>query len=317
MDDNICNRLISVIVPVYNVEKYLNECISSIVNQTYKSFELILIDDGSTDSSGKKCDMWATKDPRITVIHQENGGLSAARNAGLDAMSGEYVCFVDSDDSISSVFLERLASEIERSGADFVFCDIDSDKLCNADIKTDDVIEMNARQCRKWLTNPISREYVLMVVAWAKLYNKRLFDGVRFKQGCYHEDEFMINNFIYSVNKAVYVPERYYYYRNNEGGITGNNNAVSTYHLHVIDAYEDRIIKALDNDDVTFANITLKWGLLKTARLYHEGDRTMKNEAIKKYKYIFNKYYRLLTKKQSHKYHVFEMFPEMFCRFFI
>ena len=113
--------MVSVIVPVYNVEKYLRQCLDSVLNQTYTDFEMILVDDGSTDASGKICDDYAQKDSRITVIHKENGGQSIARNMGMDATRGEYIYFLDSDDYIREDALEKLVSALEKTGADFVF----------------------------------------------------------------------------------------------------------------------------------------------------------------------------------------------------
>lgn len=115
--------LISVIIPVYNVEDYLCECVDSAINQTYKNLEIILVDDGSTDSSGKICDDYAEKDERISVIHQENGGLSAARNAGLDKASGEYIYFLDSDDYIAEDTFEILIPIAQKDNSDIVFFD--------------------------------------------------------------------------------------------------------------------------------------------------------------------------------------------------
>lgn len=103
MDD-----LISVIIPIYNVEKYLDKCIETVINQTYSNLEIILVDDGSTDLSGKKCDEWKKKDKRIIVVHKENGGLSSARNAGIDIATGKYISFIDSDDFVESQIFEVL-----------------------------------------------------------------------------------------------------------------------------------------------------------------------------------------------------------------
>lgn len=115
--------LISVIIPVYNVEDYLCECVDSVINQTYKNLEIILVDDGSTDSSGKICDDYAEKDERISVIHQKNGGLSAARNAGLSKSNGEYIYFLDSDDYVADNTLETLITIAEKDNSDIVFFD--------------------------------------------------------------------------------------------------------------------------------------------------------------------------------------------------
>ena len=117
--------MISVIVPVYNVEKYLRQCLDSVLAQTYRELEIILVDDGSTDGSGAICDEYATRDSRIKVVHQQNGGLSSARNAGLDLATGEYVAFVDSDDYIHETMLELLYQALVENNADTVICNFE------------------------------------------------------------------------------------------------------------------------------------------------------------------------------------------------
>lgn len=116
------DQLISIIIPVYNVEKYVKECVARIINQTYKNIEILLIDDGATDHSGKICDECAEKDTRIKVIHKENGGVSSARNLGLELAQGEYITFVDADDFVADDYLEQLYNKMQNSNADLVFC---------------------------------------------------------------------------------------------------------------------------------------------------------------------------------------------------
>ena len=116
-------NLVSIVIPIYNVEKYLNECVDSVIVQTYHDLEIILVDDGSTDNSGKLCDEYKKIDDRIKVIHQKNGGLSAARNTGMDSAIGEYLYFLDSDDYIEPQTVERLVDTIEQEKADIVLFD--------------------------------------------------------------------------------------------------------------------------------------------------------------------------------------------------
>lgn len=111
-------ELISVIVPVYNVERYLRRCVDSILHQTYRNLEVLLVDDGSTDASGAICDEYAAQEERVTAVHQKNGGLSAARNAGLERAQGTYLCFVDSDDFLDSRMLETLCCDLQEKDAD-------------------------------------------------------------------------------------------------------------------------------------------------------------------------------------------------------
>ena len=210
---------ISIIVPVYNVEKYLENCIESILNQTFKDFELILVDDGSTDNSGKICDIYEKKDSRIKVIHKNNGGLSSARNTGLDIACGKYVGFVDSDDSIHPKMYEVLYNLIKKYKSDISCCnykrtyDIFSKEHKALNLK--EVIEMsNIEAIEKLYDKDLG---VRLVVAWNKLYHKRLFDNIRYKVGRIHEDEFIAHRILYKCKKITYVDNELYYYLQREG----------------------------------------------------------------------------------------------------
>lgn len=178
---------ISVIIPVYNVEKYLEKCIQSVINQTIKNLEIILVDDGSTDLSGKICDEYSKKDKRIKVIHKENGGLSDARNAGLNIESGEYIVFVDSDDYIEYNMIENLYKCIKKYNADIVCCgkyleDEDGNiiKILN---KTEEYCINGENAIKKMLL----REEIDNT-AWDKMYKKEVFENIRFPYGKYYED---------------------------------------------------------------------------------------------------------------------------------
>ncbi|MBR4998296.1 MAG: glycosyltransferase, partial [Clostridia bacterium] len=113
---------VSIIIPIYKVEEFLDNCVESVINQTYKNLEIILVDDGSPDNCPKKCDEWAKKDNRIKVIHKENGGVSSARNMALDIMSGDYVCFVDADDALNPQYVEILLKTSKQNDADVAIC---------------------------------------------------------------------------------------------------------------------------------------------------------------------------------------------------
>lgn len=175
------NELISVIIPVYKVEKYLDECIQSVINQTYKNLEIILVDDGSPDNCGKICDEYAKKDNRIKVIHKENGGLSSARNAGLDIARGEYISFIDSDDYVSKDFIKNMS--IQMANADLIICGMKNvykeDEKCdekeNVVIKNETLTFIEANQK---LIKPKNEIYV---TACNKLYRRELFDNLRFE----------------------------------------------------------------------------------------------------------------------------------------
>ena len=212
---------ISIIVPVYNVEQYLENCIESILNQTFKDFELILVDDGSTDNSGKICDIYEKKDSRIKVIHKNNGGLSSARNTGLDIACGKYIGFVDSDDSIHPKMYEVLYNLIEKYKSDISCCNYkytyDISNQNHEELNLNEVIEMsNIEAIEKLYDKDLG---VRLVVAWNKLYHKRLFDNIRYKVGRLHEDEFMAHRRLYNSKKITYVDNELYYYLQREGSI--------------------------------------------------------------------------------------------------
>lgn len=179
--------LISIVVPVYNVERYMERCFDAIKAQTYKNIEVIAVDDGSEDRSGSICDRYASEDERFIVVHQKNGGLSAARNTGIKRATGEYITFIDSDDSITEDYIEYLYNLIEKYEADISICAIEeiteSEKTRN----------YGANYSEKKLTPEKCLERMLgdkgfNVSAYAKLYKTELFDGVLYPVGRIHED---------------------------------------------------------------------------------------------------------------------------------
>lgn len=308
--------LISIIVPVYNVENYIRECIDSILAQTMRSFELILVDDGSKDASGRICDEYADADDRIRVIHKENGGLSSARNRGLDEAKGDYICFVDSDDAVSADYLEKLYAAIKKDNADIVVCDIDAPKLSTADMSVNSPISMPVLEAKRWLYDQTSREYVLMVVAWNKMYAKELLNGIRYPEGRLHEDEFMIGRVLSRAKTVSFVPDKLYVYRDNASGITSDANRFNLRHFDVIDAYKERISGAMDDGDSEFAIATLKIALYKCARFYGEGKTHGADDfaatAGKRYREVLKEFKKLLNLKQRMKYSLFLVMPDRF-----
>lgn len=211
--------LISVIIPVYKVEAYLTACVESVLRQTYQNFELILVDDGSPDNCPQMCDAFAARDSRIRVIHKENGGLSSARNAGIDAAKGKYLAFLDSDDLWTPLFLERLYRAIQETGADFSVCLFRQFSetpavLTPDESKTELLTQQQAFECF------FNERNVNMVVAWNKLYRRYLFDAVRYPVGQIHEDEAVIHEIIGGAKTVAWVEEAHYHYRQAPGSIT-------------------------------------------------------------------------------------------------
>lgn len=179
---------ISVIVPVYNVEKYLKKCIESIINQTYKNLEIILVDDGSPDKCGDICDQYASNDNRIKVIHKKNGGLSDARNAGLDISTGEFITFVDSDDTISFDLYEKEIKIMNECGCDIVETSVTSvylDKCLVPDYKETEIID-GAEAMTRYLKSDGNK--IPRTAVWSKLFRRKIWGDLRFPVGKIHED---------------------------------------------------------------------------------------------------------------------------------
>ncbi len=212
---------ISVIVPVYNVEKYLRNCVESILKQTFHNLEIILVDDGSPDGCPAICEEYALKDDRVKVIHKENGGLSDARNAGIDAATGELIMFVDSDDRISEDMVEKLWHALTAAGADLAVCNVecvaeDTAMLLENDAPIKDEVLPAGTVIRSCL---FKRSWVWVVV-WNKLYRRKLFDEVRFPKGKIHEDEFIFHHIFLQCGPVACVSDSLYFYTQRGGSIT-------------------------------------------------------------------------------------------------
>lgn len=231
--------LISVIIPVYNVEKYLSKCVDSIINQTYTELEIILIDDGSTDSSGKICDSYCNLDKRIKVVHQNNRGLSYARNIGIELATGKYISFIDSDDWIENNMFEKLYNLADLYDADIVqgdyirvFNELDNKKI---HIKE----EFNILNSEEMLLNLYNKEVMIKnIVVWNKLYKAKLFETLRFPVGKIHEDEAIIYKLYNSSNIIIDSNMVIYYYRQRQNSII--HKKISLKNLDLIDILEER-----------------------------------------------------------------------------
>ncbi len=212
---------ISVIVPVYKVEAYLQECVSSVLNQTMGDFEIILVDDGSPDRCPQMCEELAAKDKRIRVIHKENGGLSSARNAGMEIAAGKYLFFLDSDDYLHPQTLELLLQTAEERQCEIVCCNY----LTTAERKPSFQTIQSQVPCQVFsreqaLEKMYDSSLGMTIIACAKLYRKDLFEGIRYPEGCLHEDEFTTYKLYYRAKQVAYLEERLYYYYQNAQSIT-------------------------------------------------------------------------------------------------
>lgn len=234
--------LISIIVPVYKVEKYLEKCIKSILSQTYKNLEVILVDDGSPDSCPLMCDNFAKMDERIVVIHKKNGGLSDARNAGLDIAKGDYIGFVDSDDYIAPDMYEVLLKTSIMNGADLTLCNYIRVNENYEEIVSE-VIQKHAidKKYNRYefiheLIKPYGGYYI---VVWNKLYKRNIFYKLRFPIGKQHEDEYIIHYIIDRCDIIMSVQETFYYYVQRDKSIMSTGFSVKSldYGEALIDRY--------------------------------------------------------------------------------
>lgn len=217
-------KLISVIVPVYQVENYVARCIDSILGQTYKNIELILVDDGSTDQGGKICDEYAINDSRIHVIHKANGGLSSARNAALDIITGEYITFVDGDDMIHPQMLEKMLLESEESGADIVSTGLYS--FCEEFPEMERINDFGFERLkqRDYIDNLYPHNFgKISVTACGKLYKRELFYSLRYPESVIYEDLRVYLDLLLNCNLISVVNYNLYYWYHNADSITRSN----------------------------------------------------------------------------------------------
>ena len=214
------NDLISIIIPVYKVEKYLEKCIESVLKQTYTNLQIILVDDGSPDNCGKICDEYAKKDSRIEVIHKANGGLSDARNVGISKAKGRYIGFVDSDDYIKEDMYEILLNLIKKYDADVSICNLYDV------IDGNECIRNKENGIREYSRLDILKEVLLdkniQSYAWNKLYEKELFDEIKYPIGKKYEDIGTTFYLFEKCNKIVVTSEPEYYYLKRADSLVNN-----------------------------------------------------------------------------------------------
>lgn len=234
--------LISIIIPIYKVEEYLNQCIESVVNQTYKNLEIILVDDGSPDNCPKMCDDWAKKDKRIKFIHKENGGVSSARNMALEVFKGEYLCFIDADDTIHPRYVELLHNAAKKNKADVAACnwkkvydinnpqnkEIDIEKLTYKLFESSDIFNLL-----------YSKQIPLIMALWTKIYSRKIFEDIRFPDVVVAEDDAIIHKVLFNCEKFVYADCVLYNNTQRNTSLTATN--FSEKKLKSLHVFKDRI----------------------------------------------------------------------------
>lgn len=254
---------VSIIVPIYQVEKYLRSCVNSICNQTYHQLEIILVDDGSPDGCGSICDEYAKSDPRIAVIHKMNGGLSSARNAGLDIATGKYVAFIDADDTIHPQYIEILVELCEKYECDIAQCDFltvseQSSKLPLNPQQA--LIFYSGKQALHALCTGGGVKYT---VVWNKIYRRDLFQDIRYPLGRIHEDESTTYKILWKAGKMAITNQYLYYYLQRPDSIMGKSYSVKR--LDALEAFKERLsfLKEKKLDEEYFATMRTYIGLLE------------------------------------------------------
>ena len=278
--------LISVIIPVYKVEKYVERCIQSVINQTYENLQIILVDDGSPDICGKICDEYAKKDHRIEVIHKSNGGLSDARNKGLEIAKGEYIGFVDSDDYIEADMYEVLYNLLKQYNADVSICNFYTVSQGKISIKNADngINEYNRIEILK----EILLDRNIQSYAWNKLYKKELFDEIKYPIGKKYEDIGTTFFLLEKCNKVVVTGKSEYYYINRQDSIVNNvtETTITDYIELIMQRYDyiEENIKELSSYNKDYLKRILKTAEKDIKSLNEVGDYTKK-----KYEELYNK----------------------------
>lgn len=243
-------ELISVVVPIYNVEMYLEQCLDSICGQSYADIEIILVDDGSTDSSGKICDNYAEQDERITVIHKKNGGLSDARNTGLKKSSGKYIVFIDSDDYIDEKFVEILHRGFADEQVDISMCQYfelyeTEKRFPRSENRFEEDLTLNNDEA---FENFLVEKYPGFVVAWNKMYRTSLFreNSIIYPVGKIHEDCFTTWKLFLKSDKIVVSALPLYFYRQRKNSIMSNSNLDKE--IDLVEAYSEVLRYCYENN---------------------------------------------------------------------
>lgn len=296
------NPTISIITPVYNVSKYLDRCIESIINQTFDNFELILIDDGSTDDSGKKCDDWAIKDSRIKVIHQRNAGAGAARNTGLENATGKYIGFVDSDDWVNINMYQRLYDLLlEYPYVDMAICETNwtSEYYPNKqDVQTGTIkVKKQSELLEDFFRIHGERSNYGI---YNKLIRSNVLENFKFLEGTVSEDVMATYYFYVHSSKAIYVNEKLYNYFQNQSGVT--KAKVTQKDFEYIKAFERiyKDIKYINKDFSEYAKINYiraNFSILSKMKLYgFDHDDVMLKQTYASLKQIVRKNFWILFK---------------------
>ena len=287
--------LISVIVPVYNVEKYLKKCVNSITSQTYENLEILLVDDGSTDLSGQICNEFEKNDARIKVIHKKNGGLSDARNAGLDRAKGQYYAFIDSDDYIQDNTIEIMLNAVKKNKSEISVCNmirfLEEGETVQFYCPTNHEVLYQGNQRYKTLNQPS---------VCNKLFEAKLFEGIRFPKGKYYEDTFVYHEVLYRANSIVLTGTDSYWYLSREDSIVGQPQYTERY-FDFIEAVYKRADFLLKHDVQPYAKeacLSLYAAIANAESNIEENTKTIEKFSIARKQYTLAYNELMKTKNQ-------------------
>lgn len=311
------NDLISVIIPIFKVEAYLTRCVDSVLAQTYRNLEIFLVDDGSPDRCGEICDTYAQKDPRVKVIHKENGGLSDARNAALDVCTGEYISFVDSDDYVSEDFIESLYHAIQSNHTKLSVCGI---------IKFDEfgnqAVDYAPAETESRVSGDEMFETFIRPAAWNKLYHKSIFRELRYPFGKLYEDLFIYHDILAMTDGIAFTGKNSYYYFNRQESIMNRRYDIGNTDL--IEGLDRRIRKLREMGKDEIANRQLVYVFNQTVEAFCSlsGKDDLVDKRLKEVKRICNQHfgemisYSNFTKAQKVKISLFRFFPKLYLKVF-
>ncbi|HEL1969404.1 glycosyltransferase family 2 protein [Streptococcus suis] len=301
------NDLVSVIIPIFNVENYLRKCLESVRNQSYQNLEIILVNDGSQDSSGAICDEYCKKDSRVKCIHKKNGGLSDARNAGIEVATGEYLCFIDSDDSIHKQYVEILLRSLKKYDADIAVCNFqrvqENEITFEQEIDLSEICVNALNQDESWFALYDDKLKFQYTTVWSKLYKRYIFTALHFPVGRLNEDSATAHQIIGLIGKSIYVDAVLYYYLIRTGSIMNSNIKTDD----GVKAIEDRISyfmsqgkqRLLEKTYCYYATMIMGTYCSLSGDEYDELRNSLVarlGTAYKEHKYIYNKHRKLLIR---------------------
>lgn len=307
---------VSIIIPIYNASDVLERCISSVLKQTYQNIEVLLIDDGSRDKSGDLCDEFAGQDKRIRVFHKENGGVSSARNLGLENSTGQYIMFVDSDDYCSDILVEELVNEIINNDVQMVICNyIDFSKDIPNIEYTDATRKKEYMESMDVLWRMRSNEGMRYTAPWGKLYSKSLFHEIRYPIGRISEDEATTYKLIDKCNKIAVIKDvLYFYYVGNVNSITSDRKYFLNFDIYKAYEEQEKYFRKRGYDELAFeTHMTYLNSVKYRYQLVYALRAKIDKSTLKKYKNLYrNKWKDSKYKIEGKGYYLFYCFPYIY-----